>query len=67
MKTADNVKITQANLSTNDITLHELQVNISGKEKMAELTSENIKKKLMARKEEATIILVREESQKGSY
>jgi len=44
VKTAGSVKTTQANLSTNDITLHGLQLNISGKEKMAELTGENIKK-----------------------
>jgi len=37
VKTADNVKITQANLSMNDFTLHGLHLNISGKEKMAEL------------------------------
>jgi len=37
IKTVDNVKITQANLGRNDFTLHELHLNISGKEKMAEL------------------------------
>jgi hypothetical protein len=52
MKTADKVKIIQANLSRNDFTLHGLHLNISGKEKMAELIGENIKKKLMLRKEE---------------
>jgi hypothetical protein len=36
-KTADNVKKIQANLSRNDFTLHGLHLNISGKEKMAEL------------------------------
>jgi hypothetical protein len=44
MKTADNVKIIQANLSRNDFTLHGLHLNNSGKENMAELTRENIKK-----------------------
>jgi len=44
MKTADNVKIVQANLSRNDFTLHGLHLNISGKENMAELIAENIKK-----------------------
>ena len=37
MKTADNVKIIQANLSRNHLTLHGLHLNISGKVKMAEL------------------------------
>ena len=41
MKTADNVK---ANLSRNDFTLHGLHLNISGKEKRAELIGENINK-----------------------
>jgi hypothetical protein len=44
MKTADNVKIIQANLSRNHFTLHGLRLNISGKVKMAELVGENIKK-----------------------
>jgi hypothetical protein len=52
VKSADNVKIIPANLSGNDFTLHGLHLSISGKEKMAELIGENIKKKLMARKEE---------------
>jgi hypothetical protein len=43
MKTVDNVKIIQANLSRNDFTLHGSHLNISGKEKMAELIGENIK------------------------
>jgi hypothetical protein len=42
-KTADNVTKIQANLSRNDFTLHGLHLNISGKEKMAELIWENIK------------------------
>jgi lysophospholipase L1-like esterase len=56
VKTADNVNIIQANLSRNDFTHHGLHLNISGKEKMAELIWKNIKK-LMARKEETPIIL----------
>ena len=44
VKTADNVKIIQANLRRNDFTLHGLHLNFSGKEKMAELIGENIKK-----------------------
>jgi hypothetical protein len=44
MKTVDNVNAIQANLGRNDFTLHGLNLNISGKEKMAEL------KKLMTRK-----------------
>jgi hypothetical protein len=31
VKTADNVKIMQANLSSNDFTLHGLHLNIYGK------------------------------------
>ena len=64
MKTADNVKIIQANLSRSDFTLHGLHLNISGKEKMAELIGENIKK-LMSSKEETPIILKWEENQKN--
>ena len=59
VKTADN-----ANLSRNDFTLHGLHLNISGKEKMAEVIGDNIKKKLTARKEETHIILKGEENQK---
>jgi hypothetical protein len=62
VKTADNVKIIQANLRRNDFTLHGLHLNFSGKEKMAELIGGNIK--LMARKEETAIILKWEENQK---
>jgi hypothetical protein len=43
MKTADNVKIIQTNLSRNDFTHHGLHLNISVKGKMAELVWENIK------------------------
>jgi len=65
VKTADNVKIIQTNLSRNNFTLHGMHLNISGIEKMAELIGENIKKKkLMARKEETPIILKWEENQK---
>jgi hypothetical protein len=64
VKIADNVKIIQANLCRNDFTLHGLHLNIAGKEKMAELIGENIKKKLMARKEETPISLKWEENQK---
>jgi hypothetical protein len=64
MKTADNVKIIQANICRNDFTLHGLHLNISGKEKMAELIGENIKKKLMLRKVQTPIILKWEENQK---
>ena len=63
MKTADKVKIIQGNLSRNDFTFHGLHVNISGKEKMAKLIGENIKK-LMSRKEETPFILKWEENQK---
>jgi hypothetical protein len=45
VKTADNAKKIHANLSRNDFTLHGLHLNISGKEKMAEVIGENIKKK----------------------
>jgi hypothetical protein len=50
VKTADNAKLIQANLSRNDFTLHGLYLNIFGKEKMAELIEENIKKKLWKEK-----------------
>jgi hypothetical protein len=63
VKTADNAKIIQANLSWNDFTLHGLHLNISGKEKMAKLIGENIKK-LMSRKEDTPFILKCEENQK---
>jgi hypothetical protein len=43
MKTANSVKIIQENLSRNDLTLHGLHQNISGKEKMAEFIWESIK------------------------
>jgi hypothetical protein len=43
MKTADSVKIMQTNISSNDFTHHGLHLNISAKEKMAELIQENIK------------------------
>ena len=43
IKTVVNVKTTQANLGRNNFTLHGLHLNISGKEKMAELIGENIK------------------------
>jgi lysophospholipase L1-like esterase len=42
-KTADNVKIMQTNLSRNNFTQHGLHLNISGKQKMAELIAENMK------------------------
>jgi len=63
VKTADNLKIIQANLSRNDFTLHGLHLNIAGKEKMAEMIEENVKE-LMARKEETPIILKWKENQK---
>ena len=63
VKTADNLKIIQANLSRNDFTLHGLHLNIAGKEKMAEMIEENVKE-LMARKEEIPIILKWKENQK---
>jgi hypothetical protein len=66
VKTADNVKIISANLSGNDFTLHGLHLNISGKEKMAELIGENIKK-LMARKEETPYHSEMGRKSKGSY
>ena len=37
IKTADNVKLIQTNLSRNDFTLHGLHWNISGKEKMVDM------------------------------
>jgi hypothetical protein len=43
VKTADNVKIIQADLSRNDFIHHGLHVNTSGKEKMAKLIGDNIK------------------------
>jgi len=63
VKTADNVMIIRANLGKTDFTFHGLHLNISGKEKMAELIGENIKK-LMARKEETPITFKWEENQK---
>jgi len=63
VKTADNAKRIQANLNRNDFTLHGLQLNISGKEKMAKLIEENIKI-LMLRKEETPFILKWKENQK---
>jgi len=44
VKTADNAKIIQADLSRNDFTHHGLHLNTSGKEKMAKLIGDNIKK-----------------------
>jgi hypothetical protein len=61
MKIADNVKIVQEKLSRNDFTLHGFHLNISGKEKMAELIGENIKK-FLVRKEENPVILKWEEN-----
>ena len=49
MKTAGNVKIIQTNLIMNDFTLHGLHLNISGKENMAELIGEKIKKKTIGK------------------
>jgi predicted metallo-beta-lactamase superfamily hydrolase len=49
VKTADNVKIIQANVSRNDFTHHGLHLNFSGKEKMAKLIGENIKKLMLRR------------------
>jgi hypothetical protein len=43
MKTADSMKIIQANVSRNDFTLHGLHQNISGNGKMSELIAENVK------------------------
>jgi hypothetical protein len=43
VKTAENVKIIQANLSRNYFALLGLHLNISGKERMSELMGENIK------------------------
>jgi hypothetical protein len=57
------VKITKANLSRNYFMRHGLHLNISGKEKMAKLIVENIKK-LMSGKEETPFILKSEENQK---
>ena len=37
VKTADNAKVLQADLSRKDFTCHGLHLNISGKEKMAKL------------------------------
>jgi len=65
VKTADNAKIIQANLSRNDFRCHGLHLNVSGKEKMARLIGENIKK-LMSRKEEKPFILEWEENQKDA-
>jgi hypothetical protein len=43
MKTANDVKIIQENLSRNNFTLHGLHQNISGKEKVAEFIGGSIK------------------------
>jgi len=66
VKTADNVMIIRANLGRNDFTLQRLHLNISGKEKMAELIGENIKK-LMARKEETPHHSQMGRKSEGSY
>jgi len=42
VKTADNAKIIQADLSRNDFTHHGLHLNISGKEKMFNFTSSDV-------------------------
>jgi lysophospholipase L1-like esterase len=63
VKTADNVIIIQADSNRNDFTHHGLHLNNSGKEKMAKLIGDNIKK-LMSRKEETSFILKWEENQK---
>jgi len=56
VKTADNVNIIQVTLNRNDFTRHGMHLHISGKEKVAKLTGQSIKK-LMSRKEEAPFIL----------
>jgi hypothetical protein len=50
VKTAENVKIIQADLSRNDFTLRGLHLNISGEEKLAELIGENTKYKTNGQK-----------------
>jgi lipopolysaccharide export system protein LptA len=48
VKTVDNVKTIQAPSNRNDFTRHGMHLNISGKEKVAKLIGESIKK-LMTR------------------
>jgi hypothetical protein len=64
IKTADNVKLLHTNLNRNDFTRHGLHLNISGKEKIAELIGESIKN-LITRNEETPIILKWKENQKN--
>jgi hypothetical protein len=64
IKAADNVKSLQTNLSRNNFTLHGLHLNISGKEKIAELIGESTKN-LIIRKEETPIILKWKENQEN--
>ena len=65
-KTADNVKIIQANLSRNDFTLHGLHLNISGKGNMAELVWENVKE-TNGKKRRNPLHSVMLRQSKGSY
>jgi hypothetical protein len=66
LKTADNVKIIQANLSRNNFTLHGLYQNISGKGNMAELIGENVKE-TNGKKRRNPLYSVMLRKSKGSY
>jgi hypothetical protein len=63
LKTVDNVKIIQANLSRNDFTRHGLHLNLPGKEKIAKQLGESINN-LTSRKENAPVTLKWEETKK---
>ena len=56
VKTADSVNIVQATLNRNDFTRHGMHLHISGKEKVAKLIGESLKK-LISRKEETPFTL----------
>jgi hypothetical protein len=66
VKTADNAKIIQANLSRNDFTCHGLYLNISGREKMTKLIGVNIKKTSVTKRRNPFHFEMGKKS-KGSY
>jgi hypothetical protein len=57
MKTKDNVKIVQPNLDRNDFTRHGMHLNVSGKDKTAELIIQTLK--LFDRKREKSPIVIK--------
>jgi hypothetical protein len=61
-KTADNVKTIQAPSNRNDFTRHGMHLNVSGKEKVAKLIGESIKK-LTTRKKGTPLVLKWKEEQ----